>query len=738
MIKTETTVMMIGSDSQLSNNDDMEPMIVDIDASNKKLPKKPVQFTLEDLCAHFEPIIYKMIASKDSYPFQQPIDPVALNIPDYSTIIKHPMDISTIHNKLLRGEYKNPLEFCDDVWLMFNNTWLYNRKTTHIYKMCTKLAELFVKSVDPVVQALGYCCSRQYVYLPQVLLCYGKQQYCQIIVNDNYYYYNNSEPSRFNLSNDKYTFCTTCFNSVQSDSIFIGDDPTQTLIEIPKSLFLLAKNDIKELETMIDCIVCTRRWHQVCALHLDQIWPEGFICNTCIHQYNIKRKENRYIASELPVNNLSIQLEKRVNNFLHNHNCQTSHVIIRILSVSDKICKVKPNLKKYYPCQAVNGYPYQTKAIFAFQEIDGVDVIFCGMYVQEYDEHCPAPNTRRVYISYFDTVHFFQPKIYRTDVYHEILIGYLDYVKQHGYMYAHIWACPAHENLDYIFHRHPSEQRMPTLKRIQNWCKKMLNKAIAERIVISYKDIMQDCLDNQVQTILDIPYFDGDFWPYMIENYIEQIEKEEYEELDNPFESENSTNISSKRKSASTDENKRLKKTADRMSNSSYLLSTIFSAMEKYKETFFVIRLHNEITSYPTFHDINAVIQCDIMNTRNIFLSFVCQKNYEFSSLRRAKFSTISLLYELHTSTTDIFTYYCNACRQQCDIYYHCTVCEDFDFCEKCYNMDPKHEHKMKRSMSSIVRESQYGKHNSLNVDDKSITSILCKITKMKINATLY
>ncbi|CAF2578142.1 unnamed protein product [Rotaria sp. Silwood2] len=500
---------------------------------------------------------------------------------------------------------------------------------------------------------------------------------------------------------------------VKSNSIFIGDDLTQTLLEIPKSLFALAKNDIKEPEAGIDCIICTRHWHQVCALHLDQIWSEGFICTTCIHQYNIKRKENHYIASKLSVNDLSSQLEKRVNDFLHNQGCQTGHVTIRILSSYDKICLVKPQLKKYYPCQAANGYPYRTKAIFAFQKIEDVDVIFCGMYVQEYDEHCPAPNTRRLYILYFDTVHFFQPKIYRTNAY------------------------PANEGIDYLFHRHPYEQRMLKPTRLQDWCKKMLDKAIAERIVIDYKDIMQDCLDNHVQTVLDIPYFDGDFWPFIIENNIEKLEQEEYANLDDPFESEDSTEISGKRKSVNTYEHKKLKKTTDPMSNSTYLLSTIFSAMEKYKDTFFVIRLHNQITSYSTGNEINAVIQCDLMDTRYAFLSFACDKNYEFSSLRRAKFSTMSLLHELHTSTTDKLIYKCNACRQQCDIRYHCRECKDFDLCEKCYDIEPQHEHEMKRSILSIVDVSQYGKQNSLNVDDKSIANILYKITAMKINATL-
>ncbi len=32
---------------------------------------------------------------------------------------------------------------------------------------------------------------------------------------------------------------------------------------------------------------------------------------------------------------------------------------------------------------------------------------------------------------------------------------------------------------------------------------------------------MQDCLDNQIQTVVNIPYFDGDFWPITIESTIE-------------------------------------------------------------------------------------------------------------------------------------------------------------------------------------------------------------------------
>lgn len=42
---------------------------------------------------------------------------------------------------------------------------------------------------------------------------------------------------------------------------------------------------------------------------------------------------------------------------------------------------------------------------------------------------------RRVYLAYMDSIHFFQPRQFRTAVYHEILIGYLDYVKLLGYVF---------------------------------------------------------------------------------------------------------------------------------------------------------------------------------------------------------------------------------------------------------------------------------------------------------------
>jgi len=78
-----------------------------------------------------------------SYPFLHPVDPVALNIPDYPLIIKTPMDISTIQEKLDSGIYLKKQEFEDDFRLIFKNCYQYNPEGTDVYVLGKQLEEIF-------------------------------------------------------------------------------------------------------------------------------------------------------------------------------------------------------------------------------------------------------------------------------------------------------------------------------------------------------------------------------------------------------------------------------------------------------------------------------------------------------------------------------------------------------------------------------------------------------------------
>lgn len=102
-----------------------------------------VEFNPEELRSALMPTLDKLYRQEpESVPFRYPVDPQALGIPDYFEIVKKPMDLGTIRSNILNGKYSDPWEYVDDVWLMFDNAWLYNRKTSRVYRYCTKVTLL--------------------------------------------------------------------------------------------------------------------------------------------------------------------------------------------------------------------------------------------------------------------------------------------------------------------------------------------------------------------------------------------------------------------------------------------------------------------------------------------------------------------------------------------------------------------------------------------------------------------
>ncbi|XP_052395176.1 CREB-binding protein isoform X6 [Carassius gibelio] len=654
----------------------------------------------------------------ESLPFRQPVDPMLLGIPDYFDIVKNPIDLSTIKRKLDTGQYQEPWQYVDDVWLMFNNAWLYNRKTSRVYKYCSKLAEVFELEIDPVMQSLGYCCGRKYEFSPQTLCCYGKQL-CTIPRDGTYYSYQN-----------RYHFCEKCFNEIQGDNVTLGDDPAQPQTMISKDQFERKKNDTLDPEPFVECKDCGRKMHQICVLHYEAIWPLGFICDNCLKKSGKTRKENKFSAKRLQTTRLGTYIEDRVNKYLKRQNHpEAGEVFVRVVASSDKTVEVKPGMKARFvdTGEMPESFPYRTKALFAFEEIDGVDMCFFGMHVQEYGSECPFPNTRRVYVSYLDSIHFFRPRVLRTAVYHEILIGYLEYVKKLGYVTAHIWACPPSEGDDYIFHCHPADQKIPKPKRLQEWYRKMLDKAFAERILHDYKDIFKQATEDRLTSANELPYFEGDFWPNVLEESIKELQQEEEERKKEentaacetpevnerslvsflkfsdtlhkgtPGDSKNAKKKNNKKTNKNKSSVSRANKKKPGMPNVANDLSQkLYATMEKHKEVFFVIHLHSGpiVNSLLPIVDPDPLLNCDLMDGRDAFLTLARDKHWEFSSLRRCKWSTMCMLVELHNQGQDRFVYTCNECKHHVETRWHCTVCEDFDLCISCYNTKG-HEHQM-------------------------------------------
>ncbi|KAI9361250.1 hypothetical protein DFJ73DRAFT_814560 [Zopfochytrium polystomum] len=93
-------------------------------------------------------IFTKLALHRASEWFQVPVDPVALNLPDYFSIIKKPMDLSTLRTKLTSGELKTPSDFSSTARLIFKNACTYNPPTTQVHQDAVLLRELLQKEFD--------------------------------------------------------------------------------------------------------------------------------------------------------------------------------------------------------------------------------------------------------------------------------------------------------------------------------------------------------------------------------------------------------------------------------------------------------------------------------------------------------------------------------------------------------------------------------------------------------------
>ncbi|KAJ4970925.1 hypothetical protein NE237_004024 [Protea cynaroides] len=75
--------------------------------------------------------------------FSHPIDPVALNIPDYFSILSKSMDLGTIKSKLQKKLYLSTQEFAADVRLTFSNAILYIPPSNNVHVMAKQLYSAF-------------------------------------------------------------------------------------------------------------------------------------------------------------------------------------------------------------------------------------------------------------------------------------------------------------------------------------------------------------------------------------------------------------------------------------------------------------------------------------------------------------------------------------------------------------------------------------------------------------------
>merc|ERR550532_2626037 len=91
-------------------------------------------------------IIKEMFSKKHSayaWPFYKPVDTEQLDLHDYKSVIKKPMDLGTAKTKMETREYRSPAEFAIDMRLIFTNCYKYNPPDHDVVAMARKLQDVF-------------------------------------------------------------------------------------------------------------------------------------------------------------------------------------------------------------------------------------------------------------------------------------------------------------------------------------------------------------------------------------------------------------------------------------------------------------------------------------------------------------------------------------------------------------------------------------------------------------------
>jgi E1A/CREB-binding protein len=112
-------------------------------------------------------------------------------------------------------------------------------------------------------------------------------------------------------------------------------------------------------------------------------------------------------------------------------------------------------------------------------------------------------------------------------------------------------------------------------------------------------------------------------------------------------------------------------------------------------------------------HDDEEEMDCEFLNNRQSFLELCQTNNYQFDQLRRAKHSSMMVLFHLHNREAPKFVQQCAHCAR--DILsgyrYHCPTCVDFDLCPECFQKQAqaanRHPHPLKPIAISTAQQSE-------------------------------
>lgn len=100
--------------------------------------------------------LVRFLSSKpECEPFLEAVDWQLYGLTDYPEIIKNPMDLGTVQQKLEEGKYSTPQQFASDIRLVWENCMKYNRPDSDLHQTAEKMSKLFEKKYQKIKSGGG-------------------------------------------------------------------------------------------------------------------------------------------------------------------------------------------------------------------------------------------------------------------------------------------------------------------------------------------------------------------------------------------------------------------------------------------------------------------------------------------------------------------------------------------------------------------------------------------------------
>lgn len=299
------------------------------------------------------------------------------------------------------------------------------------------------------------------------------------------------------------SYCTKCASSAAK----VAPAPVTT------TTVKRINNTIKE-EPTIQCTFCARTFHSVCAMASFRAKPgEDFMCPFCMQVFFEKYPdfEQEQLSKLKGISQLSIFLERFIG------------------EEYDKSIQIREVLRSE-----------EERMVFVYHFIDELPVLIFAVLVYYKSKSWLEDGTttrllcaQDMYISYIDSVNFFQPKHLRTPLYQKCLLGIMDFSRTFlNITKCFLWSCPLKPGDDYILNIHPEDQLFPDQERLNRWYFDLFSLGKRTKLIASYGNLNDYLKKNNITSVEKIPYFYGDNWTlYPREEAFTTIEKAKDEML---------------------------------------------------------------------------------------------------------------------------------------------------------------------------------------------------------------